>query len=109
MKNSESQVQRIKKIFLLCIISAIILGVILFTWGVTFIPEGIRIWVAYFPFFLFTIGIIGWIIAYEGRVKHGYSWMIYFPLILGLLYYLLLFLHVFIIEPILCPCLKPTM
>lgn len=96
-----------RKIYVGSLITSILVGFYLFDLHLNAIPQQVLMWVAFIPFLLFVFGVVGLVVSYQMKDRHGFFWWILFPLLVGALFYGLFFVHMFVLEPHLCPCLQP--
>ena len=92
-----------KKIYIAFIVASIVIGALLLAVGSDVFQENILRWLAFIPFFLFVYGVIGLIISQQVKKEETFFWWIIFPGLMGILFYILHFIHVLILEPVLCP------
>ncbi|MDF9797854.1 uncharacterized membrane protein HdeD (DUF308 family) [Catalinimonas alkaloidigena] len=95
-----------RKTYIFIILLSILMGIYLLGYGVQDFPQNILMWVAFVPFFLFVWGIVGLLVNFEAQQNPKFFWQIVFPVLMAILFYSLLFVHVFFLEPYLCPCLS---
>ena len=90
-----------RRIYLLLLVLAVIIG--FYFYGITS-RDFDREFLVYFsivPFFMFVVGING--ILANTLSPSTKSKIIAYPLVLGIVYALLFFIHLFVILPIICP------
>jgi len=92
-----------KKIYFGSILISILVGIYLFTLGLEDLKQSTLILVTFIPFFLFTYGLIGLIINFQGRLRQNKKWMIGFPIGIALVFYFMLIFHILILLPQLMP------
>jgi uncharacterized membrane protein HdeD (DUF308 family) len=97
---------KFKKIYITSIAISIFTGILLFGFGLKIFPEEALMWIAFIPFFLFTYGVIGLIVNMQIKNKRDFFWWVIFPGLMAILFYVMYFIHLFILEPYLCPCLR---
>jgi hypothetical protein len=85
---------------------SILIGTLFFVSEFIRIQEDLLMWVAFIPFFLFVYGLIGLLVSTQIKEERTFSWWIIFPILITILFYVLLFVHIFLLEPLLCPCLR---
>ncbi len=88
------------------ILLSVLMGIYLLGFGIKDLSQNILMWVAFVPFFLFAWGIVGLLVNYEAERKPNFFWQMVFPILMAILFYGLLFVHIFFLEPYLCPCLR---
>jgi uncharacterized membrane protein HdeD (DUF308 family) len=88
------------------IVLSILAGIYFFVQGTAWIPEKVLMWVAFLPFFAFSYGVLGLLILRQARQEHSFFWWLAFPFLIALLFYIFQFVHIFFLEPYLCPCLR---
>jgi len=90
-----------RRIYWVILILSIIIGIYFFGMARDKFDPEFLIFFALVPFFMFASSVYG-LIAHllKPSVKGG---MIAYPLIMGILFVLLFFIHVFVIVPLLCP------
>jgi len=96
-----------RKIYVGSLVMSILVGFYLFDYQLNTLSQAVLMWVAFIPFLLFVFGVVGLVVSYQMKDKHGFFWWIVFPLLVGALFFGLFFVHMFVLEPHLCPCLQP--
>lgn len=96
----------LNKVYAVIILLSILMGVYLLGFGIRNLPQNMLMWVAFIPFFLFSWSIVGLLVNYEAQRKPHFFWQIIFPILMAILFYGLLFVHIYFLEPYMCPDLR---
>ncbi len=95
----------IRRIYWFTLALSLLVGVYFYGLGPGRFESGFLLYFAVVPFFLFTGSVHG-LIAHTISPTTKTGMMIY-PLIMGVLYASLFFIHLFILVPLLCPGILP--
>ena len=85
----------------LILLLSIVIGVLVYGFGPSRFSPDFLIFFAFVPFFMFAASVHGLIVHMTKPNTKGV--LIIYPLIMGLLFALLLFIHTFVLLPLLCP------
>ena len=92
--------------YFVMVLISVFMGLFLYGAGLDHFSEKALMWMAYIPFTLFIVGVLGPVYQYFFQRRENTNWMILLPLTIIVVYFALFAIHTFILEPLLCPALR---